>query len=103
MFHDSLVETSNRHRGGSRSLKANLLERRRHQGQRSVIKEAEARLKPAEQRLERDDDSRAADDDARAADDDSNAGQKLVERKRRKLNSLLIPPTVSLVKTLYIA
>ena len=70
------METSNRHRGGSRSLKANLLERRRHQGQRSVIKEAEARLKRAEQRLERDDDSRTADDDSRAADDDSDAGQK---------------------------
>ena len=55
---------------------ANLPERRRHQGQRSVIKEAEARLKRAEQRLERDDDSRTADDDSRAADDDSDAGQK---------------------------
>ena len=47
------METSNRHRGGSRTLKANLLERRRHQGQGSVIKEVEARLKRPEERLER--------------------------------------------------
>ena len=70
------METSDRHCGGSRSLKAKLLERWRHQGQRSVIKEAEARLKRAEQRLERDDDSRAADDGSHEADDDSDARQK---------------------------
>ena len=63
-FFDSLVETSIHHCGESCSLKANLLEQRRHQVQRSVIKEAEARLKRAEQRLGRDDDSHAADDDS---------------------------------------
>ena len=82
------METSNRHSGGSRSLKANyLLERRQHQVERCVIKEAEARLKGAEQRLERDDDSRTADDDSDAGSEMSRAKATPTELSAHSTNS----------------
>ena len=78
--YDSLVETSNCHRGGSRILKANLNDGDITNVQRSMIKEAEPRLKRAEQRLK-------SDDDSRAADDDSDAGSKMCRATQTELSA----------------
>ena len=76
-LYDSLVETRNRHRSRSSSLKANLNHGNITKFQRSVIKEAKARLRLAEKRLERDDNSRAA-------DDDSDGGSKMSQAKAKQ-------------------
>ena len=86
-FYDTLVETSNRHRSLSSSLKANLNDGDITKVQRSVIKEAEERLKRAEQRLERDDDSRAADDDSDAGSKMSRAKAAQTELSAHSTNS----------------